>query len=110
MRIALYARVSTTRQAHAQTIDQQLTRLRSHIEEHGDSVDECAVFRDAGYSGATLNRPGLDQLRDRAGLAEFDRVVVAVAGVWRAHRVGVAVGGSMGIRASLPGSRCQSVQ
>ena len=76
MRIALYARVSTTRQAHAQTIDQQLTRLHSHIEEQGESVDEHDVFRDAGYSGASLNRPGLDQLRDRASLAEFDRVVV----------------------------------
>lgn len=41
-----------------------------------DTVDERDVFRDADYSGATLNRPGLDQLRDRAGLAEFDRVVV----------------------------------
>jgi site-specific DNA recombinase len=76
MRIALYARVSTTRQAQAQTIDQQLTRLHSHVEECGDRVDERDVFRDAGYSGATLNRPGLDQLRDRAGLAEFDQVVV----------------------------------
>lgn len=26
--------------------------------------------------GASLSRPGLDQLRDRAALAEFDRVVV----------------------------------
>jgi site-specific DNA recombinase len=76
MQIALYARVSTSRQAQAQTIDQQLTRLRSHLEERGDSVDERNVFRDAGYSGASLNRPGLDQLRDRAALAEFDRVVV----------------------------------
>jgi site-specific DNA recombinase len=52
-RIALYARVSTTRQAQAQTIDQQLTRLRSHIEACGDRVDEHDVFRDAGYSGAS---------------------------------------------------------
>jgi site-specific DNA recombinase len=76
MRIALYARVSTTRQAQAQTIDQQLTRLHSHLEEQGSSVEAGDVFRDAGYSGASLNRPGLDQLRDRAALAEFDRVVV----------------------------------
>ncbi len=76
MRIALYARVSTTRQAQAQTIDQQLTRLRSYSEERGETVEERDVFRDAGYSGATLNRPGLDQLRDRTGLAAFDRVVV----------------------------------
>ena len=39
-------------------------------------MDEHNIFRDAGYSGASLSRPGLDQLRDRAALAEFDRVVV----------------------------------
>jgi site-specific DNA recombinase len=79
LRIALDARVSTTRQAQAQTIDQQLTRLRSHIAACGDNrvdVDEHDVFRDAGYSGARLNRPGRDRLRARAGVTELDRVVV----------------------------------
>jgi predicted site-specific integrase-resolvase len=76
MRIALYARVSTSRQAQAQTIEQQLDRLRAHLASQGAAVDEQNVFRDAGYSGASLSRPGLDQLRDRAALAEFERVVV----------------------------------
>jgi site-specific DNA recombinase len=76
MRIALYARVSTSRQAQAQTIEQQLERLQAHVQAQGDTVAEQAVFRDAGYSGASLSRPGLDQLRDRAALAEFDRVVI----------------------------------
>jgi site-specific DNA recombinase len=76
MRIALYARVSTSRQAQAQTIEQQLERLQAHVQAQGETVAERAVFRDAGYSGASLSRPGLDQLRDRAALAEFDRVVV----------------------------------
>jgi site-specific DNA recombinase len=76
MRVALYARVSTSRQAQAQTIEQQLERLQAHVHAQGETVAERAVFRDAGYSGASLSRPGLDQLRDRAALAEFDRVVV----------------------------------
>ena len=76
MRIALYARVSTSRQAQAQTIEQQLERLRAHLASQGAVVDEHHIFRDAGYSGASLSRPGLDQLRDRAALAEFDQVVV----------------------------------
>jgi site-specific DNA recombinase len=76
MRVALYARVSTSRQAQAQTIEQQLERLRAHIASQGAAVDDHNVFRDAGYSGASLSRPGLDQLRDRVALAEFDRVVV----------------------------------
>src|SRR5262245_1808825 len=76
MRIALYARVSTSRQAQAQTIEQQLERLRAHITNQAEAVDEHDLLRDAGYSGASLSRPGLDLLLDRAALAEFDRVVV----------------------------------
>src|SRR5215813_12560646 len=80
MRMALYARVSTSRQAQAQaqaqTLEHQLERLQAHVQAQGETVAEQAVFRDAGYSGASLSRPGLDQLRDRVALAEFDRVVV----------------------------------
>jgi len=61
MRIALDARVSTSRQAQAQTIEQQLERLRTHLASQGAVVDEQNSFRDAGYSGASLSRPGLDQ-------------------------------------------------
>ena len=35
MRVAVYARVSTTRQAQAQTIEQQLDRLRAAAAERG---------------------------------------------------------------------------
>jgi site-specific DNA recombinase len=76
MRAAIYVRVSTQRQAQAQTIDQQITRLRAHIGEQDWSLESEHVFVDDGYSGAKLNRPGLDSLRDRAALAEFDVVVV----------------------------------
>jgi site-specific DNA recombinase len=76
MRVAIYARVSTTRQAQAQTIEQQLDRLRAAVAEHGWRLDEQHVYRDDGYSGAGLSRPGLDRLRDHAALAELDLVVV----------------------------------
>ncbi|GHO61316.1 hypothetical protein KSC_002080 [Ktedonobacter sp. SOSP1-52] len=33
-------------------------------------------FRDDGYSGASLRRPGLDRLRDQVRLAQFDQVVI----------------------------------
>ncbi len=52
MRVALYARVSTSRQAQAQTIEQQLERLQAHVQAQGETVAERAVFRDAGYRGA----------------------------------------------------------
>jgi site-specific DNA recombinase len=76
MRIALYARVSTTRQAQAQTIEQQLTRLRSFAEQHSWILTEQHIYRDDGSSGATLNRPGLDHLRDSAAQAAFDAVLI----------------------------------
>jgi site-specific DNA recombinase len=77
MRAAVYARVSTTRQAQAQTIEQQLDRLCAAVAEHGWTLEEQHVYRDDGYSGAGLSRPGLDRLRDHAALAELDLVLVA---------------------------------
>src|SRR6266700_1299051 len=76
MRTAVYARVSTARQAQAQTIEQQLDRLRAAVAERGWAVDEQHVYRDDGYSGASLGRPGLDRLRDHAALADLDVVLV----------------------------------
>jgi site-specific DNA recombinase len=76
MRAAVYARVSTPRQAQAQTIEQQLDRLRSAVAGHGWELEDQHVYRDDGYSGAGLGRPGLDRLRDHAALADLDVVVV----------------------------------
>jgi site-specific DNA recombinase len=76
MRAAVYARVSTTRQAQAQTIEQQLDRLRAAVAERGWELDDQHVYRDDGYSGASLGRPGLDRLRDHAAVAGLDVVVV----------------------------------
>src|SRR6266542_2815872 len=43
--------VSTTRQAQAQTIEQQLDRLREAITGRGWELDDQHVYRDDGYSG-----------------------------------------------------------
>jgi site-specific DNA recombinase len=76
MRVALYVRVSTPRQAQAQTIEHQVIRLRAAVQEHGWTLEEEHIYRDEGHSGATLNRPGLDALRDQAALAAFDVVLL----------------------------------
>ena len=77
MRVALYVRVSTDRQQQAQTNEQQVTQLHSYVAAHdGWTVAEEHVFRDDGASGAKLNRPGLDGLRDHAARAAFDVVLV----------------------------------
>jgi site-specific DNA recombinase len=78
IQIAVYVRVSTTRQQQTQTIEQQLERLQSLIAAHPDwQLDLAHVYRDDGYSGAKLNRPGLDLLRDHARAAQFTRVLPA---------------------------------
>jgi site-specific DNA recombinase len=76
MRVAIYVRVSTQRQAQTQTIEQQLEQLRTHSQTHGWLWREEHIFRDDGYSGASLQRPGLDRLRDQVRGAKFDRVVI----------------------------------
>ncbi len=77
MRAAIYARVSTSRQARTQKIDEQLGRLEAYVGREGLTLEREHVYLDEGYSGASLNRPGLDALRDAAAMAEFEVVLVA---------------------------------
>src|SRR3954467_6731617 len=76
MRIGIYARVSTQRQAQADGLTQQLDRLLAHALRQGWTVQAEHVFRDDGYSGASPKRPGLERLRDRAALRELDRILI----------------------------------
>jgi site-specific DNA recombinase len=77
MEIALYVRVSTNRQQQAQTIEHQLERLHTSVAAPPEwHLTEEHIYRDDGYSGAKLNRPGLDCLRDRAAMAAFERVLM----------------------------------
>ena len=80
MEVALYVRVSTSRQQQQQTIEQQLSRLHDYVAAQPDwHVADEHVYRDDGYSGATLKRPGLDRLRDRVAMAAFECVVMVRA-------------------------------
>src|SRR3954454_3010218 len=76
MRAAIYARVSTERQERQQTIASQLTALRDWARAQTDALAEVHVFRDEGYSGSRLDRPGLDGLRDAVRDAAIDVVAV----------------------------------
>jgi site-specific DNA recombinase len=73
MSTAIYGRVSTERQTLAQTIDQQIERLTAYVHAQGEPLRPENICRDDGYSGATLNRPGLDRLRDRVKEGMIDR-------------------------------------
>jgi site-specific DNA recombinase len=73
---AIYARVSSARQAKDETIGSQLAALRDHAGENRLDVPEEWVFADEGHSGATLVRPGLEALRDLAAQGCLDVVLV----------------------------------
>ena len=77
MRVACYVRVSTDRQQRAQTIEQEIDQLQAHVaDQDGWEIREEHIFRDDGQSGAKLDRPGLDALRDHAAQAAFDLVLI----------------------------------
>ncbi len=76
MRIALYLRVSTPNQRQTQTIEQQLDQLQRHLQGRQWTVAQAHIFRDDGFSGASLNRPGLDRLRDCVRNRELDVVLI----------------------------------
>ncbi len=72
---AIYARVSSDRQRREQTIQSQTAALRELAGARGLLVVEDLVFEDEGFSGASLRRPGLERLRDRAVEGRFEVVL-----------------------------------
>jgi hypothetical protein len=77
VRVALYARVSRARQEERGTVASQLELLREAAPKEGQRVVED--FVDEGYSGARLDRPALDRLRDAAQAGAFACVVCLAA-------------------------------
>ena len=63
LQVAIYARVSSEQQAETGTIDSQLAALQEQVAQDGFTLTEELTFVDDGYSGSTLIRPGLEQLR-----------------------------------------------
>jgi site-specific DNA recombinase len=76
MTTAIYVCGSTDRQALAHTVDQQIERLRAHLTAEDQELLCEHIFRDDGSSSATLNRPGLDRLRDQLREGTIDRVLI----------------------------------
>jgi site-specific DNA recombinase len=76
MHVAYYARVSTHQQQQEGTIESQRHSLKHYIQHHGWLLLPEHEYRDDGISGARLDRPALDRLRDAARRGEFDAVVI----------------------------------
>ncbi len=74
--VAIYARVSSEQQAEAGTVESQVSALRERIAQDNLTLTAELTFIDDGYSGASLIRPALEQLRDVVALQGIDRLYV----------------------------------
>ena len=72
---AIYARVSSDQQKEDKTIASQTATLVAFARQEGYTVPEEWIFEDAGYSGASLVRPGLERVRDLAAAGEIQAVL-----------------------------------
>src|ERR1700689_4526604 len=73
---AIYARVSSGQQRETNTIASQTAALAGLAQKHDLEVPKEWVFEDEGYSGATLERPGLERVRDLAAEGQIQAVLV----------------------------------
>src|SRR6516225_12234639 len=73
---AIYARVSSDKQREESTIASQTAALIDFARSRGYQVPMGWVFEDEGYSGASLIRPGLEQVRDLAAEGHLAAVLV----------------------------------
>lgn len=75
MDVAIYVRVSTQQQAeHGYSIDTQIDACRKKALELG--ATSIKVYTDDGYSGAYLERPALDNLRDSVAQKLHDVIII----------------------------------
>lgn len=64
-RFAVYPRVSSERQKNEGTIESQLDDIFTYIEKRYPWVkrEDVTIYKDEGWPGTTLDRPGMDNLR-----------------------------------------------
>src|SRR3984893_7336876 len=75
---AIYARVSSEQQREEHTIASQTAALIEFAKSHDMEVPKEWLFEDEGFSGAILERPGLERVRDLAAEGQI-QVVLAYA-------------------------------
>ena len=72
----IYARVSSDRQREDHTIESQVAALVEYSEKKGYIVPNEWVFKDEGYSGSSLVRPGLERVRDLASEGQIETLLI----------------------------------
>ena len=73
---ALYARVSGEQQRDSNTIASQTEALVAYAERNGYRVAPDMIIEDDGFTGAVLERPGLERVRDLAAEGRIEAVLV----------------------------------
>ena len=73
---AIYARVSSDQQREAHTIASQTAALIEWARTLDLEVPQAWIVEDEGYSGATLERPGLERVRDLAAEGQIQAVLI----------------------------------
>src|SRR5438046_10221613 len=72
---AIYARVSSDQQREAHTIASQTAALIEWARTLDLEAPKAWIVEDEGYSGATLERPGLERVRDLAAEGQIQVVL-----------------------------------
>ena len=73
---SFYARVSSDGQARGNTVASQIAALRERSAADNTAISVDHSYVDEGWSGTTLRRPALEQLRDAVARGELDRIYV----------------------------------
>ena len=75
-RVAIYIRWSTEEQSDGTTLIEQREGCEFYVKSQGWFVNPTLTFIDDGYSGASLERPGIRQIRQMVRQGEIDCIVV----------------------------------
>src|SRR5215813_8583741 len=71
---ALYARVSSAKQQLNETIASQVAAIEEYARQNDFQISPQHIYKDDGFSGARLDRPALDRLRDAVAQGEVEAV------------------------------------
>lgn len=72
----IYSRVSSSQQKESQTIESQVSELLEYAKQYNYHIPKEWIFRDEGYSGSNLIRPGLDRIRDLAAEQQLEAILI----------------------------------
>ena len=75
-RVAIYVRVSSEQQEKDETIESQLSNIKTYARQNQIGICDQNVYIDEGYTGKVLRRPALDKLLDCAHEGAYDQVLI----------------------------------